>query len=82
MERYPALYDPKFTTLVRVGEETHRLPQMLKRQGDELTSELEYSLKQLGTLLEPLLILFVGVLVAVILISMYLPMFKLGGVMG
>ena len=55
---------------------------MLKRQGDELTQELEYSLKQLGTMLEPILILFVGVLVAVIMVSMYLPMFKLGGVIG
>ena len=82
MERYSLLYDSKFTTLVRVGEETHRLPQMLKRHGDELTSELEYSLKQLGTMLEPVLILFVGALVAVILVSMYLPMFKLGGIMG
>ena len=82
MERYPTLYDSKFTTLVRVGEETHRLPTMLKRQGDELTSELEYSFKQLGTMLEPVLILFVGILVAAILISMYLPMFRLGGIMG
>ena len=82
MGRYPALYDSKFITLVRVGEETHRLPQMLKHQGDELTLELEYSLKQLGTMLEPLLILLIGVLVAVILISMYLPMFKLGEFMG
>jgi len=81
MECYPVLYDTKFTTLVRVGEETHRLPQMLKRHGDELTLELEYSLKQLGTMLEPLLIFLVGLLVAVILVAMYLPMFKLGGIM-
>ena len=82
MERHSWLYEMKFITLVRVGEETHRLPQMLKRQGDELTQELEYSLKQLGTMLEPILILFVGVLVAVVMVSMYLPMFKLGGVIG
>ncbi len=81
MERYPRLYDPKFTTLVRVGEETHRLPQMLRRQADELTARLEYSLKQLGSMLEPVLILLVGFLVAIILVSMYLPMFKLGGIM-
>jgi len=82
MERYPTLYGSKFTTLVRVGEETHRLPQMLERHSEELNSELEYSLKQLGTMLEPVLIFFVGVLVAIILVSMYLPMFKLGGILG
>ena len=36
----------------------------------------------MGALLEPALILLVGLLVAVILISMYMPMFRLGGIMG
>lgn len=79
---YPALYGRKLVILLRVGEETNRLPQMLRKQGEELTKDLEYKLKQLGNMLEPLLILFVGVLVAVILISMYMPMFKLGSIMG
>ncbi len=82
LECYPSLYEKRLTTLLRVGEETNRLPQMLQKQGDDLTRELEYKLKQLGAMLEPILILIVGILVAVILISMYLPMFKLGGVMG
>ncbi len=81
LERYPLLYQKRMTTLLRVGEETNRLPQMLNKQGDDLAGELEYMLKRLGSMLEPLLILFVGALVAVILISMYLPMFRLGGVM-
>jgi len=82
MEKYPALYSRKLTTLLRVGEETNRLPEMLRKQGEELTRELEHNLKQLGSFLEPVLILLIGILVAVILISMYLPMFKLGGIMG
>jgi type IV pilus assembly protein PilC len=82
LERYPHLYEKRLTTLLRVGEETNRLPQMLQKQGEDLTKELEYRLRQLGSMLEPLLILLVGILVAVILISMYLPMFRLGGVMG
>jgi type IV pilus assembly protein PilC len=36
----------------------------------------------MGALLEPALILLVGLLVALILISMYMPMFRLGGIMG
>lgn len=77
---YPNIYNRKLVTLLRVGEETNRLPFMLKKQGDELTAELEYKLKSLGTLLEPILIICIGIMVAVILISMYLPMFRLGGV--
>ncbi len=79
--KYPSLYSHKLTSLLRVGEETNRLPEMLLKQGEELSRELEYRLKQLGNILEPLMILLIGSLVAVILISMYLPMFKLGGTM-
>lgn len=82
LERFPKLYDRKLVALVRVGEQTGRLAEMLHRQGDALTLALEYRIKRLGSLLEPALILLVGLLVAVILISMYLPMFRLGGVMG
>lgn len=82
LEKFPHLYDRKLTTLLRVGEETNRLPQMLLKQGEDLSKELEHRLRGLGNILEPALILFVGVLVAVILISMYLPMFRLGGIMG
>ncbi|MCD8172865.1 MAG: type II secretion system F family protein [Alistipes sp.] len=78
---FPALYDNKLVTLLRVGEETNKLPEMLEKQGDDLSRSLEHQLKQLGNILEPVMILFVGVIVAVILISMYLPMFKLGGIM-
>ena len=43
-----------------------------------MSSELDYDIKQINNVLEPVLILFVGVIVAFVLISMYLPMFKLG----
>lgn len=79
---FPRIYDRKLYTLVRVGEETNRLEDMLQKQGEDLTRELEHKLKQLGNLLEPVLIMGVGGLVAIVLISMYLPMFRLGGVIG
>ena len=79
---FPALYDKRLITLVQVGEETNRLREMLNKQGEDLTRELEHRLKQLGNLLEPILILCVGGLVALVLVSMYLPMFKLGGIIG
>ena len=79
---FPHIYDRKLYTLVRVGDETNRLEDMLQKQGEDLTRELEHKLKQLGNLLEPVLIMGVGGLVAIVLISMYLPMFRLGGVIG
>ncbi len=82
LARFPGLYERKFVAIIRVGEETNRLPEMLRRQGDALTEELRHAIRRLGTLLEPALILCVGVLVAAILVAMYLPMFSLGGIMG
>lgn len=80
--QFDVLYERRLVTLLRVGEQTGRLPEMLHREADNLTQELEYRLRSLGNLLEPMLILLVGALVAVILIAMYLPMFRLGGIMG
>lgn len=51
---------------------------MLKTLNNDMSSELDYDIKQINNVLEPVLILFVGVIVAFVLISMYLPMFKLG----
>ncbi len=75
------LYNNKLITLLRVAEETNSLPEMLKKQGEELSVELEYKIKFLCNMMEPALIIIVGAIVAVVLISMYLPMFKLGGIM-
>ena len=81
MARYPELYERRLAALVRVGEQTNRLRQMLRRLGDTLTDELEHAIRRMGTIAEPSLILLVGTLVAVILIAMYLPMFKLESLM-
>lgn len=81
MAKYPKLYNRKFITLIGVGEETNQLFSMLQKVGEELTADLEYRFKFIGNIIEPVLILLVGALVALILVSMYLPMFKLSGIM-
>lgn len=78
MEKYKYIYDYRLITLIRVGEETNRLAHMLSSQSKDITSELEHDLKQFGNILEPVLILGVGGIVAFVLIAMYMPMFQLG----
>ncbi len=75
---YEKIYGKKLIALMKVGEETNTLDKMLLQQSIDITSELEYKLKQLGNILEPILILGIGIIVAFILIAMYIPMFKLG----
>ena len=79
---FPELYDRKLTALVRIGEQTNRIRMMIGRQGEAISRELEQTIKRCGAIAEPALILLVGILVATILIAMYLPMFRLGGIMG
>ena len=72
------LYGKRFVVLIRVGEETSSLDHMFKTQAEDAASELEFGIRQMNSIIEPALILFIGIIVAFVLISMYLPMFKLG----
>lgn len=72
------LYGKRFLVLLRVGEETNSLERMLLRQAEDTNAELEHEIKQLNNVVEPLLILCIGIIVAFVLIAMYMPMFKLG----
>ncbi|MDR0938380.1 MAG: type II secretion system F family protein [Mediterranea sp.] len=78
MDKFRDIYGGKLTALVRVGEETNCLPRMFANLSDDITQELEHRLKRLGSVLEPVLIIAIGGIVAFVLISMYLPMFQLG----
>lgn len=78
LSAFPALFGNKVCMMIRVGEESNRLSDMFTKAGNLLSESLDYHLKKLATYIEPVLILLVGAIVAVILISMYLPMFKMG----
>ncbi len=76
------IFGDRLVALVRVGEEVNQVDTMFGKVAEQLSDELELRLKLFGGVLEPLLIVLVGGLVAVILIAMYLPMFKLGSWVG
>lgn len=76
------IFDSKMISLVKVAEETNQTEFIFNRLNEQYSIEVQQKSKLLSTLLEPLIILFVGALVGVILIAMYLPMFKLGSILG
>ena len=78
LSRYENLYGKRFLVLLKVGEETNSIEQMLLTQANDTNAELEHEIKQLNNIVEPLLILCIGIIVAFVLIAMYMPMFKLG----
>lgn len=75
-------FDHKTISLIRVGEETNTLGYMFENIANQTSKELAYKSKVLSSSLEPIVIVLLGIIVAVILIAMYLPMFKMTTVMG
>lgn len=80
MDKYENLYGKRFLVLLKVGEETNSIEQMLLTQANDTNAELEHEIKQLNNIVEPFLILAIGIIVAFVLIAMYMPMFKMGNI--
>lgn len=76
------LFDDKMVALVKVAEETNQNEFIFQRLNSQYTTQVQQKSKLLSTALEPFIIMVVGVLVGVILIAMYLPMFRLSSVLG
>lgn len=68
--------------MIAVGEQTGALDQMLGKIADFYEDEVDNAVTALKQLIEPIMILFLGVTVGGIVIAMYLPIFKLGSVVG
>jgi type IV pilus assembly protein PilC len=76
IERDP-IFPPMVGHMVAVGEETGQLEHMLSKVADFYETEVDAKVKALTSLIEPLMIVFVGGVVGFIVISMYLPIFSL-----
>jgi len=72
-----SFFDTRIISLVRVAEEVNQLEVIFTRLNTQYNDELEHKISMLSSLLEPVMIIIVGMLVAVILIAMYLPLFQL-----
>jgi type IV pilus assembly protein PilC len=63
--------------MVSVGEDSGQLETMLEKIADFYEAEVDAKVKALTSLIEPIMIMFVGAVVGFIVISMYLPIFSL-----
>jgi type IV pilus assembly protein PilC len=71
------LFPTMVTTMIDVGEESGRLSDMLAKVGDFYDQEVETTVKGLTSMIEPMLIIFLGGIVGFIAISIMTPMFKM-----
>ncbi|MEK0448140.1 MAG: hypothetical protein RL088_408 [Verrucomicrobiota bacterium] len=79
LSRQP-IFPPMMLRMVSAGESTGKIDTMLEKMADFWDEEIEATLAALTSLLEPMLIVFLGVIVGGIVIAMFLPIFKLNDV--
>ncbi len=77
MEKHPNYFSPVIVGLVRVGEETGNLGGIMVEVSEFYDDELNNALKNAMALLEPLLLLFMGIIVGAIALSVLLPIYQL-----
>ncbi len=81
LRSHPKVFVPLFVEMVSVGEETGNLPSMLLEIADTFDEEIDVIVGSLTSVLEPFLIVFMGLIVGFIVIAMFLPLFTLTQVM-
>jgi len=72
-----AVFPPMVVSMVDVGEQTGALPEMLLRIADNYEEEVDNSVAAMTSLLEPIMIVFLAVVVGSIVIAMFLPLIKM-----
>jgi type IV pilus assembly protein PilC len=75
------VFPPMVCQMISVGETTGALDSMLQKVADFYEDEVDNTVANLMSLLEPVVILFLGVVIGGLVIAMYLPIFRLGSVM-
>ncbi len=76
MAEHP-VFPPMVSQMVKIGEETGELEQMFGKIADFYEDEVDSAIQSITSIIEPLMMIGVGAMVGIIIISMYLPMFKM-----
>jgi type IV pilus assembly protein PilC len=76
------IFPPMVIQMISVGEETGGLDNMLTKIADFYDTEVDTAVKGLTSMLEPLIMIFLGIVIGTIVIAMFMPMFSLGEMVG
>jgi len=74
------VFPPMVTQMINVGEETGALDAMLSKIADFYEDEVDAAVEGLTSIIEPILIVFLGVTIGFIVVAMFMPMFSIGNV--
>jgi len=76
------LFPPMVIQMISVGESTGALDSMLSKIADFYEEEVDISVTNLTSLMEPFLMVFLGIVIGGVVISMYLPIFQMANAIG
>ena len=71
------IYDKRMISLVKVAEEVNQLQEVFGKLKKQYNDDIDYRSNNISSLLEPVMIIIIGLFVGIVLIAMYLPMFQL-----
>lgn len=72
-----SVFENKMVSMVEVAEQVNQLDLMFERLTEQYNEDISHQTKMIGVILEPMIIIVIGLIVGVIMISMYAPMFDL-----
>jgi len=76
------IFQKVFVKMVSVGEKTGKIDEMLRRNADYYDDELNVAITNITSILEPAIIVLIGGLVLVVVLALYLPIFKMASIKG
>jgi type IV pilus assembly protein PilC len=76
------LFPPTFSQLVSVGEQTGQLDEMFNSVARYYEAEFDTAVNNMSSLIEPIMIVFMGIMIGGLMIAMYSPIFNVGAIMG
>ena len=77
-EKEPSVFPATFTAMTSVGEKTGNMEEMFESIARYYEEEMDVTIAQLTSMLEPIMIVFMGITIGFILVAMYTPMFQMG----
>ncbi|MEM9023679.1 MAG: type II secretion system F family protein, partial [Bacteroidota bacterium] len=81
LARFP-VFNKRMVSLIKVAEEVNQLDMIFEKLSHQYSDEVEHQTGMIGSVIEPIMIIFIAVFVGFILIAMYLPLFELSTTIG
>jgi type IV pilus assembly protein PilC len=76
LKKHP-VFENKMVSMIDVAEQVNQLDTMFDTLGEQYNEEISHQTKMIGVVVEPMIIIVIGIIVGVIMVSMYAPMFDL-----